>query len=102
MIDLEERIVAKGVWLYDGKIPRVIEVRARPARLGGSRSREAEENPPVPETPHGFVLDHNTPIPDTPDGFVYSLSMGSGGEFHSLAEARKWADSQPWGPVKWE
>lgn len=97
MIDLEERIVARGVWLYDGRVPRAIEVHARPARLAGSRFIEAQENPPVPDTLDGFVLDQNAPIPDTPDGFVYHLSLGSGGEFRTLDEAKKWADAQPVG-----
>jgi hypothetical protein len=101
MIDLEERIVAKGVWLYDGIVPRLIEIRARPARFAGSRFKESEEDTP-PETPDGFVLDENTPIPDTPDGLVYSVGATAGGQFNSLEDARSWADAQPWGPVKWD
>jgi len=102
MIDLEERIVSEGVWLYNGTVPITITALARPARLAGSRFKEAEENPRIPETPMGFVLDHSTPIPDTPDGFVYYLSLGSGAEFRTLDEAKKWADAQPWGPVTWK
>jgi hypothetical protein len=104
MIDLEERIVARGVWLYDGKVPHEIEARSRPAKLAGSRVKEveAEENPPVPDTRDGYFLDRNAPIPETPDGFVYYLSLAGGGEFRTLDAAKKWADSQPWGPVTWK
>jgi hypothetical protein len=103
MIDLEKRIVARGVWLYDGKIPKEIEVVSRPAKLAGSRFKEAEaeDNPPPQDTPDGYFLDQNAPIPETPDGFVYYLSSGSG-EFRTLDAAKRWADAQPWGPVTWE
>jgi hypothetical protein len=35
------------------------------------------------------------------DGFVYYVGATSGGEFHSVEEAMRWADAQPWGPVNW-
>jgi hypothetical protein len=88
------RIVgAIGTWLYDGKVPRKIELLAQPATLAGSRWIEDE---------HGkFVLDESAPIPATADGLVYYVGATSGGEFLSLAEALAWADQQPWGPVEW-
>ena len=101
MIDREERIAARGVWLY-GVVPRSIEIRARPARFAGSRFKESTEDIAVPDTPDGFVLDENTPIPDTPDGLVYYVVATAGGEFKTLEDAKKWADAQPWGPVKWD
>ena len=96
MIDLEERLVARGVWLYAGTVPRKIEVRSRPARLAGSRFKEAENVLEEPQTRDGFVLDPEAPMPDTPDGLVYHLSLGGPGDSCTLAEAKEWADKQPW------
>jgi hypothetical protein len=102
MIDVERRVVARGVWLYHGTVPIRVEIYARPARFAGSRFKEADEDtPPELCTRDGFVFDQNSPIPDTLDGFVYSVSVGSGGEFHTIEAAKRWADAQPWGPVNW-
>jgi|SRR5579871_962541 len=103
MADFEIRVVARGIWLYDGTVPQAIEVRARPAEFAKSRWVEVDENPTPGGfiTQDGFVLDANAPIPETPDGFVYYLSSGRG-EFHTIEDAKRWADAQPWGPVKWE
>jgi hypothetical protein len=90
MIDLEVRTAAKGIWLYDGTVPRTIEIHARPAKFAGSRFNDYQE------------LDETSSIPDTPDGLVYYVGATSGGEFHTLTNAKRWADAQPWGPVKWE
>jgi hypothetical protein len=83
-------------------VPHAIEIYALPAKFAGSRFKEPDENTPETDTPDGFVLDENAPIPDTPDGFVYYVSATSGGEFHSVDEAKRWADAQPWGPVNWD
>jgi len=40
MIDLEERTVARGAWLYGGTVPYCIEIHARPARFALSRFDE--------------------------------------------------------------
>jgi len=101
-MNVDRRVAAKGVWLYDRTVPHTIEIYARPARFAGSRFKEPDENTLEPDTPGGFVLDENAPIPDTPDGFVYDVGAGSGGEFYSIEEAKRWADAQPWGPVKWD
>src|SRR5882757_884740 len=89
-----DRVVAIGTWLYDGTVPRPIELFARPAGLAGSRWIEDEHT-------GEFVLDASAPVPVTPDGLVYSMGATSGGEFLSVAEALAWADRQPWGPVEW-
>jgi hypothetical protein len=81
--------VARGTWLYDGIIPRSIEIVAKPARFASSRYDEDDQ------------LDETRPIPNTPDGFVYRC-MPSGGEGHTLEEAKGLTNSQPWGPIKWD
>ena len=85
-------VVAVGTWLYDGKVPREIELLARPAAL--ARSRWVED-----DRTGEFVVDSNALIPATADGFVYYVGATSGGEFLSVADAIVWADQQPWGPV---
>jgi len=91
MIDLEERIVARGIWLYDGKVPYGIEIHARPAKFAFSRFDDDDH------------LDETSPIPATLDGFVYFSSMGSGGQFFlTVEEAKSCVEAQPWGPIKWE
>jgi hypothetical protein len=101
MRNIDRRVAAKGVWLYDRTVPRTIEIYARPVKFAGSRFQEADEHTAA-DTFDGFILAEDAPIPVTPDGFVYYLSTASGGEFHSLEEAKKWADAQPWGPVSWD
>lgn len=88
------KVVAVGTWLYDGSVPRKIELRARPAKF--SRSRWSED-----KQTGDFVLDERAPIPKTDDGLVYYVGVTGGGEFLSIADAFAWADQQPWGPVKW-
>lgn len=78
-------VVAVGTWLYDGKVPREIELLARPAAL--ARSRWVED-----DRTGEFVVDSNAPIPATADGFVYYVGATSGGEFLSVADAIAWAD----------
>lgn len=80
---------AKGYWLYDGSVRREIVITARPAAHSQSRYDGNEQ------------LDETRPIPVTPDGRVYLVGATGGGEFGTLAEAKAWADSQPWGPVQW-
>ena len=87
-------MVAVGTWFYDGKVPRTIELLARPAALASSRWIEDEET-------GEFVVDANAPIPETADGLVYYVGATSSGEFLSVADAVAWADQQPWGPVQW-
>ena len=90
MVDLQIRTVARGIWLYDGTVPRMIEIYARPAKFAWSRFNDDDE------------IDETTPIPDTPDGLVYYVGTTSGGDFHTLTDAKRCADAQLWGPVKWE
>jgi hypothetical protein len=86
--------VARGIWLYDGRVPRVMEIHALPAKFAASRYTFDENGTEV--------LDDTRPILDTPDGFVYYVGATAGGEFHTLSDAKKWPDAQPWGPVKWD
>jgi hypothetical protein len=88
------RVVAVGTWLYDGSIPRKIELLARPAVFSSSRWTEDEEA-------GEYVLDESTPVPQTDDGFVYYVGATGGGEFLSINDAIAWADRQAWGPVEW-
>lgn len=84
------RIVATGIWLYDGSVPRRIEVILRPAQFAASRYDDDDQ------------LDETRPIPQTADGYLYHLvSGGLGRDFVSLADAKAWANAQPWGPVEW-
>ncbi len=81
-------VAASGQWLYDGVVPYQICIYRIPARFSGTRYDEDEQ------------LDHSLPIPETPDGYVYQFS-GFGKEFGTLAEALKWGNEQPWGPIRW-
>jgi len=88
------KTIAIGIWLYDGKVPHEIELRARLATLAGSRWIEDVQT-------GEFIIDEGSPVPATADGLVYYVGETSGGEFLSVAEALAWADRQPWGPVQW-
>jgi hypothetical protein len=87
-------VVAVGTWLYDRRVPRKIELFARPAVMAASRWIEDEET-------GEFVVDEDAPVPETADGLVYYVGTTSGGEFLSMADAIAWANQQPWGPVEW-
>jgi hypothetical protein len=54
MMNVDWRVAAKGVWLYNCTVPRTIEIYARPAKFAGSRFKEADEDTPKPDTPDGF------------------------------------------------
>ena len=82
------KLVISGIWLYDGSLPRRIDIYALPAEFAGSRYDEDDK------------LDPNTPIPQAPDGNVYRTTCG--GERPTLHEIMAWADAQPWGPVSWD
>ena len=92
--ELGETVVAIGTWLYDGKVPRKIALRARPVAFAGSRWIEDEQS-------GEFIINEDAPVPTTADGLVYYVGATGGGEFRSVAEAVAWADQQPWGPVEW-
>ena len=83
------RRVAAGVWLYDKVVPHRIEIFAGPAEFAASRFDDDEN------------LDDTVPVPKTQDGRVYYVGDRRP-EFHSLEEAKAWADTQPWGPVEWD
>lgn len=87
-------VVAVGTWLYDGSVPRKIELLARAAEFACSRWIEDQQT-------GQFVIDESTPVPQTDDGLLYYVGATSGGEFLSIADAMAWADRQPWGPVEW-
>jgi len=83
------RTVASGFWLYDGAVRRLVEITAKPVSEASSRYDDQER------------LVQSRPIPETHDGYLYEVGVATGGEFASLAEAKAWADAQPWGPVEW-
>ncbi|MGJ4883013.1 hypothetical protein [Bradyrhizobium sp. HKCCYLRH1065] len=86
--------VAEGTWYYDGSVPRRIAIYKKEARLASSRfNRDTDDEPSI---------DESRPIPETKDGFLYYCLLGNSGEHLSLAEAKAWADAQPWGPVNWD
>jgi len=84
------RKVATGTWLYDRSVPMEIAVWAKPASRASSRFDEDEH------------LVESRPIPATKDGFLYVYDPGGGREYLTVEEAKKAADAQPWGPVKWD
>ena len=84
------RTVASGFWLYDGSIRRSVEITAKPVAEACSRYDDEER------------LVQDGPTRQTPDGYLYEVGATTGGEFASLAEAKGWADAQPWGPVIWD
>jgi hypothetical protein len=88
------RVVAVGTWLYDGAVPREIELLARPAEFSSFRWMEDEQT-------GEFVLGESTPVPQTDDGLVYYVGATGGGEFLSITDAIAWADQQAWGPLEW-
>src|SRR5215469_14741823 len=90
MADVHRTVAATGTWMYGGTVPRRIEIYARPVEFAGSRFNDVDE------------FDENSPVPKTADGFVYYVGAGSGGEFRSLEDAKRWADAQPWGPIEWD
>jgi hypothetical protein len=89
-VTVPRKIVATGTWFYGETIPTRIEIYAKPAEFAYSQFDEDED------------LNETAPVPVTLDGFVYQASLGNCGEHQTLAEAKAWADAQPWGPVKWD
>jgi hypothetical protein len=89
-VSVPRRVVATGKWLYGGTVPTQVAIFAKPAEFAYSRFEEDEE------------LNKSAPVPETLDGFLYQASLGDCGEHQTLAEAKAWADAQPWGPVKWD
>jgi hypothetical protein len=82
------KLVATGTWFYAGVKPMKILVFSVPAEFAPSRYNSSDE------------VDEARPIPQTLDGLIYITSHG--GQADTLEGIMKWADSQPWGPVKWE
>jgi hypothetical protein len=89
-VSVPREIVATGTWFYGGTVPMRIAIHAKPAEFAYSRFDEDEE------------FNETAPIPETLDGFLYQASLGDCDEYQTLAEAKAWADSQPWGPMKWD
>lgn len=85
-VKFEEKIVARGIWYYDSVTAKEIIVYSRLAKYAPSRFNDMDE------------LDEASEIPKTNDGLIYVVS-GKG--FSTLKDAKDWANSQPWGPVKW-
>lgn len=92
--DLHEQVVASGIWLYSGVHPKCVEVVRLPHDywfdLPGDDGRERwEQHPPAA------------------DGFFYYVRADGGdfldsSPFSGVEAAQAWADTQPWGPVKWD
>ena len=74
---------------YDGRSPEQVTVIARNYDMRYS-TFEAD----------GMLEDGEQPVPLGPDGRLYYVSASP--PLRSLQEAKKWADSQPWGPVEWD
>lgn len=83
------RKVATGSWLYDGIVPMPIAIWAKPASQSASRYDGDER------------LDETRPIPQTIDGCLYSPIPGRG-EYLTANEAQASADTEPWGPIRWD
>ena len=99
LTDFQGEPVLGGTWLYDGTEPRRVLIVAcnfdktyamiQDDRLYGVDDlREGEEN--------------HAPEPMGPDGCLYYVRDTSSPGLKTLAEAKAWADSQPWGPVVWD
>ena len=84
------RKVTTGTWLYDRKVPKKLTVWAKPAHLASSRFDDDEH------------LIETRPIPKTKDGFLYFYWPGGFSEFMTVEEAKAAADTEPWGPIKWQ
>ena len=84
------RKIATGTWYYDRIVPMPISVWTKPPHLASSRYDEDDR------------LDENAPIPATVDGFLYCCTPNAGGDHQTVEAAKAAADTQPWGPVRWD
>ena len=91
--------VAVGTWLYGGVAPqRAIIVACNFDRahamaldeIGYAAEHEVELEPPGDPRALG------------PDGVFYHVANTTCPDFDTIAEAKAWADNQPWGPVAWD
>jgi hypothetical protein len=90
--DLQGEPVTSGTWLYDGSIRRSIHIVARNYDLDWAvRYGDGHDTPAEGEVP--------MPLNDA--GVIYYVE-GTGPGFHTVEEAKAWADQQPWGPVTWD
>jgi hypothetical protein len=87
--DLEGVPVLSGTWYYAGVNPERITIIARNYDLRYSMY-EAD----------GMLDDDDQPTPLGPDGRLYYVAGSPA--LQSLAEAKAWADTQPWGPIAWD
>jgi hypothetical protein len=87
--DRDGEPVLSGTWLYDGQTRERVTIIARNYDMRYS-VYDAE----------GMLEDGEQPVPLGPDGRLYYVAASP--PLRSLEEAKHWADSQPWGPVKWE
>jgi hypothetical protein len=97
--DFQGEPVLGGTWMYDGIEPRRVLIvacnfdqefasREDDRLYGVDDHREGEE----PDAPQAMG----------PDGCLYYLRGTSSPGLGTVAEAKAWADSQPWGPVAWD
>jgi hypothetical protein len=82
--------VASGVWLYDGAVEKDVRVLAR-----------GYDDAWLAFYADGHGAGSGEPPPLNLEGVLYFVDWPGSPAFESLAEARAWADRQPWGPVRW-
>jgi hypothetical protein len=87
-----------GVWLYDGSVPQRVEILAcNYDRLHECYLEEMEHV----RIDHGYEIESpGPPRPLGPDGVLYHV--WSSPDFDTIAEAKAWAEAQPYGPIKWD
>jgi len=95
--DLAGEPVVGGTWLYDG-VPKRIVVLAYNFDLDYYWALDEVRH--VRETHGSDMPEPPPPRPLGPDGVLYRVAGSPA--FDTLVEAKALADSQPWGPVRWE
>lgn len=83
--------VLNGTWLYDGvQVQHVVIIATN---YDVEFSMLSEEDALEPD---------EQPIPLGPDGRLYYVQATSSPGHQTISEAKAWANSQPWAPVKWD
>lgn len=101
MVDrIRGKIVATGVWLYDGSLPRTVEIQASNYDYTYEEALEEYEDA-LAVGQEDEVRKPEAPRSLGPDGWLYKVDGWGGGLFESLDAAMAWANARPWGPVTW-
>jgi hypothetical protein len=91
---LAGKTVLTGSWLYAGQALKVVEIVAM--------DRDYNFDLPVLDGHEQWVR-----FPLNAEGLLYYV-RAEGGDllgcppFQSIADARAWADTQPWAPIRWD